>query len=98
MGVGIGIASRCLRLGSDSLNPGVSTSTEIVKSTISWSCSRGQMAANTWDKAISEWDQHCDEPVAAIRQRKDAERVEDGRQIWDGREQPVEVALVDEGG
>ena len=53
------------------------------------------MAANTWDKVISEWDQHCDEPVAAIRQRKNAERVEDGRQIGDGREQPVEVAFVD---
>ena len=43
---------------------------------------------------VSEGSKHRDEPVASIRQGKDAGLVEDASSVGDGREQPVEVALV----
>ena len=46
-------------------------------------------------KIISEWRQHRDESPAPIRQRKNAELVEDVGSVEDGREQPVEIVLID---
>ena len=47
-----------------------------------------------WE-VVSEGDQHCDEAVAPVREGENAEFVEDGGYIGDGREQPVEVTLID---
>ena len=43
---------------------------------------------------ISDWSQHRDETVAAVRQRKNTELVEDVLSAGDGGEKPVEVSLV----
>ena len=43
----------------------------------------------------SQWRKHCDESIVLMRQRKDVERVKDDGPVGDGREQPVEVVLID---
>jgi hypothetical protein len=46
-------------------------------------------------KVVSDWCQHCDETVAPVRQRKNAESVEGVLSVGDGGEKPVEVIFVD---
>ena len=44
---------------------------------------------------VSEGCQHCDKPIASVRQGEHAEVIEDVRPVRDGGEQPIEVLLID---
>ena len=45
-------------------------------------------------KVVPKWRQHCHKSVASVRQRENAEGVEDLCSVGDGGEQPVQVVLV----
>ena len=44
---------------------------------------------------IADLGKHCYEPIVSMRERKNAEGVEDSGSIGDDRKQPVKVFLVD---
>jgi len=44
---------------------------------------------------MSEWCQHCDEPIASICQGENAKHVEHVWSVGDGRKQPFKVLFID---